>query len=209
MSGFFIEETRRMKRFLREERLAAVVLFFSTLFLVVSRYHYTSPVILGTLLYYVALPLIVILAVLRRNPLDFGLRAGLWRIWLPHVAVACAAAALLVYSAARIPAFKEFYGTRQGLTIGRAVFIMADLLAVEFIFRGFILFGLKERFGGGTVLVQMAPFALLHLHKPGLEAAGCVVSGIYFGYLAWRTGSMWPVYIIHCFAGLSMALLAS
>jgi membrane protease YdiL (CAAX protease family) len=207
MLGFFMNETKRMKAFLLEERLSATVLSFSTLFLISSRFLPTSPEILGTLSYYVILPLLVVILLLRRNPLDFGLGAGLWRIWLPHVAVACALAIILAISAARIPAFREYYGGTRGSAAGRIALVMINLLAVEFMFRGFILFGLKERFGGGAVLVQMVPFALLHLHKPGLEAAGCVLSGIYFGYLAWRTGSLWPVYIIHCFVALSILLL--
>ncbi len=207
MHGFFMNETKRMKAFLLEERLSATVLSFSTLFLILSRFLPTSPEILGTLSYYVVLPLLVVTLILRRNPLDFGLGIGQWRIWLPHVAIAGALAIILAISAAGIPAFREFYGGTRGPEAGRIVLVMIGLLAVEFMFRGFILFGLKERFGGGAVLVQMVPFALLHLHKPGLEAAGCVLSGTYFGYLAWRTGSLWPVYIIHCIATLSILLL--
>ncbi|MBN2070373.1 MAG: CPBP family intramembrane metalloprotease [Candidatus Krumholzibacteriota bacterium] len=202
-----MNETKRMKAFLIEERLSVTVLSFTTLFLISSRFLPTSPEIPGTLSYYVILPLLVIILILRKNPLDFGLRIGLWRIWLPHVAIACALAVLLAVTASRIPAFRGFYGGTRGPAISRIALVMIDLLAVEFMFRGFILFGLKERFGGGAVLVQMMPFALLHLHKPGLEAAGCVLSGIYFGYLAWRTGSLWPVYIIHCFAALTIVLL--
>ncbi|MBN2185114.1 MAG: CPBP family intramembrane metalloprotease [Candidatus Krumholzibacteriota bacterium] len=207
MPGFFISETKRIKAFLFEERLSAAVLSFSTLFLILSRIFPTSPEILGTLLYYLILPLLVVTLILHRNPIDFGLGAGLWRVWLPHVAVACVLAILLALSAARIPAFREFYGGTRGPAAGRIGLVMIDLLAVEFMFRGFVLFGLKERFGGGAVLVQMVPFALFHLHKPGLEAAGCVLSGVYFGYLAWRTDSLWPVYIIHCFAALAIVLL--
>ena len=37
----------------------------------------------------------------------------------------------------------------------------AYLLAWEFIFRGFLLFGLKEKLGETSILVQMVPFVLL------------------------------------------------
>lgn len=198
-----------MHALLIEQRATAVVLAFSTLFLVLSRYFPTSPRIYGTLLYYAALPLVVIVLVLRRNPLDFGLRIGQWRVWLPHVFIVGALSILLALAASRIPAFREYYGGTEGAFARRAALSAASLAAIEFMFRGFILFGLKERFGGGAVFVQMVPFALLHLHKPGLEAAGCVVSGTYFGYLAWRTGSLWPAYLIHLAAALSMAIFAS
>jgi membrane protease YdiL (CAAX protease family) len=209
MRGFFIAETNRIKALLLEERLIASVLVSSTLFLVASRYLPTSPKIFGSLFYYVALPLLVIVLVLRRDPLDFGLRAGRWRIWLLHAVVVCALSIALAAIAARLPAFREYYGSKPALTAGRVALALVNIFAVEFMFRGFMLFGLKERLGGGAVLVQMVPFALLHLHKPGLEAAGCVISGIYFGYLAWRTDSLWPVYVIHCIAALSMMVFAA
>lgn len=209
MRAFFGNEMTRMNTLLLEERAPAAVLASSTLFLVLSRYFPTSPRIYGTLLYYAVLPLAAIALILRRNPLDFGLRIGQWRVWLPHVVAAGAFSMLLALAASRIPAFREYYGGEAGPPAHRAALSAASLAAIEFMFRGFILFGLKDRFGGGAVFVQMAPFALLHLHKPGLEAAGCVVSGTYFGYLAWRTGSLWPAYLIHLVAALSMTMLAA
>jgi len=208
MRGFIVDEAKRMKALLVAERLPAMILLSSTLFLIASRYIPTSPKIAGTLLYYMIMPLLAIVLILRKNPVNFGLRAGQWRVGLAHVAAAGSLSILLAMIAAKLPAFREYYGAKPDPTAGRIALLAVDIFAVEFMFRGFILFGLRERFGGGAALVQMVPFALLHLHKPGLEAAGCVVSGAYFGYLAWRTGSLWPVYVIHCVAALSMMVLA-
>ena len=179
MRKFFVNEINRMKDFFLEERLSATILSSSALFLILSRYLPTSPPITGTLLYYMALPLLVIILILRSSPLDFGLRAGLWRIWLPHVAVACALTAILAISAARIPAFREYYGSRHGPVAARAALVMIDLLAVEFMFRGFILFGLKERFGRGAVpyrwcLLRCCIFTSRGSRRPAASSRGFI-----------------------------------
>jgi len=74
-----------------------------------------------------------------------------------------------------------------------------SLSASEFIYRGFLLFGLKEKFKEGSILLQMIPFALMHLGKPELETVSTIFTGILFGYVAYRGKSYWPAFIIHLF----------
>jgi membrane protease YdiL (CAAX protease family) len=73
------------------------------------------------------------------------------------------------------------------------------LSASEFLYRGFLLFGLKEKFQEGSILLQMVPFVLLHLTKPELETISTIITGILFGYVAYRGKSFWPAFIIHLF----------
>ena len=75
-------------------------------------------------------------------------------------------------------------------------------MAWEFIFRGFLLFGLKDKFGEGAILLQMIPFTIFHFGKPEIETISCIITGIYFGYVAYRGKSFWPAYIIHLFLNL-------
>jgi membrane protease YdiL (CAAX protease family) len=74
-------------------------------------------------------------------------------------------------------------------------------------FRGFLLFGLKEKFKEGSVLLQMIPFALLHLGKPELETISTIITGILFGYVAYRGKSYWPAFIIHLFINVFFVAL--
>jgi uncharacterized protein len=57
------------------------------------------------------------------------------------------------------------------------------MFAWEFIWRGFMLFGLKEKFGYYAVLIQMIPFVILHNGKPELETFGAIAGGIALGFL--------------------------
>ena len=63
---------------------------------------------------------------------------------------------------------------------------LLGLAAIEYMYRGFLLFGLKEKFKEGSILIQTIPFVLMHLGKPEIETISCLFTGIFFGYMAYR-----------------------
>jgi membrane protease YdiL (CAAX protease family) len=193
--------------FARRNRNEIRVLFLVTLFLILARYHSLEPKWLSYLLYYLTLPIVSIVIVLRKNPLDFGLRFGNIRVWGIHVAIACSVSLILVLVSSRVTTVNNYYTVRDLDILPYVLKTAVLLFALEFLYRGFILFGLKEKFGEGAILIQMIPFALLHIGKPEIETIGCIVSGTYFGYLAYRSGSCLPVFIIHLFANVANKMI--
>jgi len=71
------------------------------------------------------------------------------------------------------------------------------MFAWEFLFRGYMLFGLEKSIGKSAIFVQAIPFVLLHLGKPFLETLACIPGGFILGYVAYRTRSFLPCFIIH------------
>ncbi len=67
----------------------------------------------------------------------------------------------------------------------------------EFIFRGYLLFGLKPAIGFYAVFVQTIPFAILHFGKPEVETLAAVLAGVVLGYLALRSRSFWYGWMLH------------
>ncbi len=67
----------------------------------------------------------------------------------------------------------------------------------EFIWRGFMLFGLEKKFGYYAVLIQMIPFVILHNGKPAPETFAAILGGIALGVLALRTRSVFYCVIVH------------
>jgi membrane protease YdiL (CAAX protease family) len=206
--------SKRLKRELLEivyfagrNRRELLVVSLATLFLVLARYHRLEDKWLNYVVYYFTLPVLSIVVILRRNPLDFGLRPGNYRVWSVHVAVACVVTIALLFVSARFSSVDRFYDA-GGLTLPRyAVSWAALLFSLEFLYRGFLIFGLRERFGEGAVLIQMIPFTLLHIGKPEIETVGCILSGTYFGYVAYRTNSIWPAFLIHLFANVANRII--
>lgn len=87
-------------------------------------------------------------------------------------------------------------------------------LAIEFIFRGYLLFGLESIgpghvraaaggvpapvfFGKYALLIQMLSYTAWHLGKPLPELWGTLVWGIAAGSIAWAVRSIWPVVLSH------------
>jgi membrane protease YdiL (CAAX protease family) len=175
------------------------VVGISTLVLVLERYHHLSIPFprASELIYYLPVPLAAGWLFFRDKPRHYGFRIGNWK-WALIVTPACLAAmALILYGASKIPEFRSYYYTRgidwPDLVLDTAVY----MFAWEFLFRGYMLFGLERSIGKGAIFVQAIPFVLLHLGKPFLETLACIPGGFGFGYLAYRTRSFLPCFVIH------------
>ena len=83
------------------------------------------------------------------------------------------------------------------------------LFAWEFIWRGFMLFGLKEKFGYYAVVIQMLPFVILHDGKPPLETFGAIAGGLALGILAYRSRSIYYCVITHSIIMFSIDLIST
>lgn len=82
------------------------------------------------------------------------------------------------------------------------------MIGWEFIWRGFMLFGLEKKFGYYAVLIQMIPFVILHNGKPFLETLGAIPGGIALGLLALRTRSIYYCVAVHIGVMFSIDILS-
>ncbi len=88
------------------------------------------------------------------------------------------------------------------------IFFIGFIFSWEFIFRGFILFGLEKKFGMYAIFIQMIPFVLLHSGKPFIETFASIFGGLFLGYLALRTRSMFYGFLIHAVILVALDLIA-
>lgn len=120
----------------------------------------------------------------------------------------------LVVIVSRSPAFHHTYPFYK--LANRSVFDFVawellyalQFLSLEFFFRGFMLRGLRARFGSGAIFVMVVPYCMIHFGKPMPETLGAIVAGIVLGTLAMRTRSIWGGVVIHVAVALTMDLLA-
>jgi hypothetical protein len=182
---------------------AAIVMVTMTLAYCLSRYHLLAASWVWTsVLFFVVLPLVV-MAVLRAKPGLWGLGVGEWRLTLGFTVVGLAAAALLLVVSHYLPTMQAFYRPLRPApeSLGAWLLLLAiEMLAWEFFWRGFGLFGLEPALGRLAVFVPMIPFALAHLHKPEVEALTSIVGAIVLGLIVLKCRSIWPAFIVHfCF----------
>ena len=186
-----------------------VVISLATLFLTLNEYHAIWNQWFSALFYYALLPILVIVVLLRKRPLDFGFRLGNHKLWGFHAAITCIVVLPILYVISRSSAFLGYYTIEQFEPLKYSLETSAYLFAWEFLFRGFLLFGLKKKLREVSILVQMVPFALLHFGKPEMETVSTILGGVYLGYIGYRGNSYWPAFIIHLFINISLVFLVN
>ena len=82
--------------------------------------------------------------------------------------------------------------------------ILIYMLGWEFFWRGYMLIGLKSRFGYYEVFIQMIPFFILHKGKPEIELFASIFAGLILGVQAIRSRSFIYSWILHWLVMLSI-----
>lgn len=200
----------------RSDLKAATILISSTLLLVASHYHrILEDDTLSSFVFYFLIPVGIILLVFRENPRRFGLRLGDWRQGALWTVLGVLLMAVVIVGLVQLEEFRSYYrlGSFQE-PLSREVLEFALRQAIymfswEFIFRGFLLFGLKDRFGSLAIWIQAIPFAIMHLGKPELETLSTIFGGAAFGYIDLKSKSVLPSVVIHWAIYVMMVLAAS
>jgi membrane protease YdiL (CAAX protease family) len=121
----------------------------------------------------------------RDKPWDYGIRIGRWKSAIILTAICLAAMMLILYGAGKMPEFRSYYHMYAidwpELLLNAALY----MFAWEFLFRGYMLFGLEKSIGKSAIFVQAIPFVLLHLGKPFLETLACIPGALFL--VTWHT----------------------
>jgi membrane protease YdiL (CAAX protease family) len=141
-------------------------------------------------------PLGILLA-LREDPRRYGLGRGDVRrsVLLGGLAILVTVPAIALIAA--VPAIRDWYGPSMTTVPGVLLTNVLDLVPTEFLLRGFLLFALLRAIGPFGVVVAVVPFVMVHIGKPDVEALSTLGGGLVFGWLNWRTGSIWASAAYH------------
>ena len=178
---------------------------------------------LAGFVFVVVIPILLIKFVYRQDLRDYGL--GLpsrdrWGLALLSAVILFVSSLPLFYLSTRDAGMRALYPLYRGpfATVGQ--FVLYELgyfpffVAIEFIFRGYLLFGLqgaRDRealpgvrgiqgplvFGYYAILISMLSYTAWHLGKPIPELWGTLVWGIATGTIVLATRSIWPVVVVH------------
>ena len=170
---------------------------------------------LGDFISLFILPLLIILFLLKEKLSDYGIKFGDVKFGLKLTLIFLAFMIPLLWIVSATPEFASKYPHLQNAKINWTVFLiyefgmLAYMFAWEFVWRGFTLFGLEEKFGYYAILIQMIPFVILHNGKPALETFSAILGGIALGILAFRTRSFIYGVIVHFGIMLTIDLISS
>ncbi len=164
-------------------------------------FYYSVSWVSNCLLFYLVIPLVLIFTVFRKKPTTFGLGFGNLNKYLLPITICIAVMLPILFIAAGTPAFQNTYPMMR-VPIFKYIIIweflyLLQFIAVEVLFRGFLLQPFCERFGAAGILFHLAPYCLIHLYKPLPEAIGSIFAGLLLGYIAYKSKSIWGGVIIH------------
>ncbi len=129
---------------------------------------------------------------------------GLYAVMIPFILMA-----------AERPGFQDTYPFVQDATLSVDTFIrwevayLAQFVALEAFFRGYLLFTLEKRFGWNAIFVMAVPYCMIHFHKPAPECFGAIIAGVVLGALALRLRTWAGGAVLHALVAFTMDYLAA
>lgn len=141
-------------------------------------------------------PLVLIFLVLKGKPSDYGFRVGDFKFGFLSSILFIAVMIPVIWIASGSEAFARAY-PQGGVTVRENIsillyyelFVGLYMFSWEFFWRGYMLLGLKERFGYYAIFMQMIPFFILHRGKPELEVFASIFAGLILGIQAYRANT--------------------
>lgn len=170
----------------------------------------------GTWLTYVFIPVLCIKFCFRENLVDYGVRfRDCWHGWWLYLLMFLVMLPPVIYfsQTERFQASYPFYEPPSYLGLWPRFWIWElcyclQFVWLEFFFRGFLVHGLKHRFGVNAIFVMMVPYCMIHYHKPLPETFGAIGAGILLGAMSLKTRSIWLGAALHIGVAMSMDFLA-
>ena len=148
-------------------------------------------------------PWLIIKLIFKEKIKDYGIASGDVKTGLKLSALFIIIMIPLIWIATTTEGFILIYPMLAEARGSWAIFFIFEsgilfyIFAWEFFFRGFMLSGLKDKFGYYAVLIQVIPFVILHFGKPAAESFGAILGGFALGILAYRTKSIYYCIIAH------------
>lgn len=150
------------------------------------------------------LPAVIIIFLLKEKLSNFGFRLGDIKFGLITLIVFLLVMVPIIWIVSASESFAIAYPQggqklkeNPSLLIFYEFCILVYMFGWEFLWRGFTLFGLFEKFGYYAVLIQTIPFFILHRGKPELELFASIFAGIILGVQALRSRSFIYSWILH------------
>ena len=137
------------------------------------------------------IPVVVVVVAFRDRLVNYGLGIGDWRWGLGLAIAGGAVMTPIVLAVGSNAQFSSYYGVSAAPVGDLLLTHLLDLVPSEFVIRGFLMFTLIRTIGPLGVVVAQLPFVFVHLGKPEIELFSTLAGGMVFGWLNWRTRSIW------------------
>jgi membrane protease YdiL (CAAX protease family) len=161
---------------------------------------------------YMVIPSLVIVFVLKEKLSEFGLQFKLDKGFFTYYLYFFLVALAVVYLASKTTAFQAKYpflkihsaaGLDAKFFIWECVYV-SMFFCLEFFFRGFMVKGLKNKFGLWSIFIMTVPYCMIHFGKPLAETIGAIFAGLALGYISYHGRGILAGFFMHVTVALSM-----
>lgn len=165
---------------------------------------------------YLGIPVLVIRLIFRERVGDYGIKLeGAFADWWLYIVMFAIVLPLVLFvsDSASFQRTYPYYKVSAKESLWPHFWLweiqyLLTFLAVEFLFRGFMVHGTKHRFGLYAIFVMTVPYCMIHFRKPLPETFGSIIAGIALGYMSLKTRSIWMGTSLHMFVAFSMDMAA-
>ncbi len=187
-----------------------IILCSSLVLLAIPHYFNLLGSTIDALLFYFILPAGIIVFIFDENIQEYGIRWGNVRTGVILTMIGIVLSLLVTFLASKYIMDIQLYYSSRVFSIQFIIKTILYMFAWEFMFRGYLLFGLKKYFGGFYAnVIQTLFFFIVHVGKPAIEMQSTIFSGLIFGYICLKSKSFWPMVIIHSVIMISIVFFAS
>ena len=157
-------------------------------------------------------PALIVKFVFREKLSDYGLSFGSTRRSISIFLMFLPVFAVMGWLSGSERSFYDVYpfnplacASPSALVAHSIAYFFLYYLAWEFMFRGFLQLGLANKFGAvPAVLVQTLASTMLHYGHPASETFGCLTGGLLWGFVVYRTRSIFSGWWQHAVLGITL-----
>ena len=156
---------------------------------------------LGAFVIMFLIPIFIVRFIWNKPVTDFGLRLPElpWQALKLSLIIVLLSLPALFFFATKT-SFQEYYLIKEKFNFLFILAILANIIyyfSEEFLFRGFLLFGLFDKLKFHSFWITNLTFALFHLGKPFAEVPFAFALGMGLSYLSYKTKSFLPGVVVH------------
>lgn len=164
---------------------------------------------------FLLIPMLIVKFVLKENLTDYGfqikgIKKHLW-IYLVLIAIMFPIVFIVSKSSVFLQQYPFYHITDKSqlhnFFIWEIIYVL-QFVSIEFFFRGFLLHGVKHKFGYYAILFAVIPYCMIHFGKPVSETTGAIIAGCVLGFLSLNTNSILLGIIVHVTIALTMDFCA-
>ncbi|MFB6212519.1 MAG: CPBP family intramembrane glutamic endopeptidase [Candidatus Magasanikbacteria bacterium] len=173
---------------------------------------YNNLLALFSIIFMAFLPIIMIRKVFQLSLEDFGFRLPKnRRTFFLSISWVLIVLAPVVIFLSRLESFQDFYSVSDLSyikIIWRTIFLsIIYFFAEEFLFRGFLFWGLFRNLGMHSFWITSLIFSFFHLGKPPFEILVAFFTSLLFCYLSYKNKSFIPAAVTHFIMAFSVNML--